>query len=154
MASDSADRGQSFTLKTQSYSLESLINESESKWDEPERGFPKGRKNFQEKELTCALREFNEETGVPKSYIKVAINIMPYNEIFTGSNLKSYKHSYFLGFMSENLPLDNNYQKTEVSDVKWLNFDDCMNKIRDYNCEKKEILTKINNVIKKYRLYS
>ena len=35
-------------------------------WDTPEWGFPKGRRNYQENDLTCGLREFEEETGYDK----------------------------------------------------------------------------------------
>ena len=34
-------------LATSEYNLESLIDESEYNWNEPEWGFPKGRRNFQ-----------------------------------------------------------------------------------------------------------
>ena len=54
-------------LQSNEYNLESLINECENNWNEPEWGFPKGRRNFQEKDLTCALREFEEETGEVRS---------------------------------------------------------------------------------------
>ena len=42
----------------ESYDLEKIINTSDSTWDETEWGFPKGRRNYQEKDLNCALREF------------------------------------------------------------------------------------------------
>ena len=61
-------------------------------WDEPEWGFPKGRRNYKEKDLECALREFEEETGIQKSSLTIIKNLNPFEEIFTGSNLKSYKH--------------------------------------------------------------
>ena len=40
-------------------SLDSLIENSTTRWAEPEWGFPKGRRNYQEKDLDCALREFS-----------------------------------------------------------------------------------------------
>jgi hypothetical protein len=47
----------------ESYDLESLINLCDKKYTEPEWGFPKGRRNYQEKDIICALREFEEETA-------------------------------------------------------------------------------------------
>ena len=85
--------------------------------------FQKGRRNFQEKDLNCALREFEEETGYIKSNVKLVQNIIPYEEIFTGSNMKSYKHKYFIGFIDPNIETTNTFQETEVSEVKWLNYD-------------------------------
>ena len=38
-------------------SLETLINNSSTKWKETEWEFPKGRRNYQEKDLDCAIRE-------------------------------------------------------------------------------------------------
>jgi len=136
------------------YNIDYFIEHSSTQWQEAEWGFPKGRRNFQEKDLNCALREFEEETGICKSDVNVAINLVPYEEIFTGSNLKSYKHKYFLGYINETVELNNNYQKTEVCDVQWLNYDNCISTIRPYNIEKKNILKKINSVLQKYRLYS
>ncbi len=136
------------------YDLDYFIKNSTTQWEEAEWGFPKGRRNYQEKDLNCALREFEEETGISKSLIKVCINVIPYEEIFTGSNLKSYKHKYFIGFMKDNLPLSDCFQKTEVSQVSWKTFEQCNEKIRPYNLEKKEILKKIHHVLKTHRLYS
>ena len=49
-------------LNNDDYSLETLINEANKihQWEETEWGFPKGRHNNQEKDLSCALREFEE----------------------------------------------------------------------------------------------
>jgi len=135
------------------YNLQLLIENSNTLWVEPEWGFPKGRRNFQEKDLNCALREFEEETGYIKSNIKLVQNIIPYEEIFTGSNMKSYKHKYFLGFIDPHIETTNTFQETEVSEVKWLNYDECLIKIRPYNLEKINILNKVNKVLQEYRLY-
>jgi hypothetical protein len=44
--------------------LESLIKQSSTSWTETEWEFPKGRRNNKEKDLVCAVREFEEETGL------------------------------------------------------------------------------------------
>ena len=135
--------------------LETYINNSNTHWIDPEWGFPKGRRNYQEKDVSCAIREFEEETGYNKHEITLVNNIIPYEEIFTGSNLKSYKHKYFLAYMN-NCEKDvtlNNYQKSEVSEIKWATYEECLNLIRPYNLEKIELLTKINNVLNNYSLY-
>ena len=137
----------------QSYNLETLLENCEYKWNEPEWGFPKGRRNYQEKDLNCALREFEEETGYLKSNIQLIQNVIPYEEIFTGSNMKSYKHKYFLGYIDHNIIKTRDFQKSEVSKIKWLTFEECKKNIRDYNLEKINILNKVNNVLQQYRLY-
>ena len=137
-----------------SYNLDKIINESSSQWEETEWGFPKGRRNYQEKDLNCALREFEEETGYLRSNVKLLQNIIPYEEIFTGSNMKSYKHRYFVGHIDSSIKTTYQYQETEVSDVKWMSVEQCIKKIRPYNLEKISILNKVNKVLQQYRLYS
>jgi len=135
------------------YNLETLLNECDNNWLETEWGFPKGRRNYQEKDLNCAFREFEEETGYLRNQVKLIQNICPYEEIFTGSNMKSYKHKYFIGYMEPSVISTNNFQESEVGDMQWFNFEKCISKMRPYNLEKKNILKMINNVLREYRLY-
>jgi hypothetical protein len=77
--------------------------------------------------------------------------------MFIGSNHKSYKHKYFLAFFEKSNDLDdylNNFQKTEVSKLEWKSVDNCLESIRPYNLEKKELIQNINKVLQEYRLYS
>jgi ADP-ribose pyrophosphatase YjhB (NUDIX family) len=134
------------------YNLEELIASSTTQWETAEWGFPKGRRNHQEKDLDCAFREFAEETGYSKEYLKQIFNILPYEEIFIGSNAKCYKNKYFLCYMNANSELSHSrgYQTSEVKNMKWLSYDECINIIRPYNIEKKNMLTSINNTLHKF----
>jgi 8-oxo-dGTP pyrophosphatase MutT (NUDIX family) len=136
--------------------LKDIIEKSSTKWKETEWEFPKGRRNYQEKDLDCALREFEEETGIPKTNINIIENVIPFEEIFIGTNHKSYKHKYFLAYYKENGREDNleNYQKSEVSKLEWKTIDECLESIRPYSLEKKKLITNINKVLQEYRLYS
>ena len=140
-------------VSNEKYTIQSLLNECTQNWETPEWGFPKGRRNYQENDLTCGLREFEEETGHDRGKISVIKNLVPFEETFVGSNLKSYKHVYFLGLMNV---IDKNenemYQKSEVSEMKWFSLEECVDKIRDYNVEKIDMITKINKLLKKYKL--
>ena len=140
--------------KNKLHYLHDLISESTSKWVEPEWGFPKGRRNYQENDLDCAMREWEEETGYSRSQIKIINNLVPFEEIFTGSNYKSYKHKYYVAHMPNDEPLSSDYQKTEVSKVDWVTISECLDIIRPYNLEKKDIIKNINRVLQEYRLYS
>ncbi len=142
------------------YTLRDLVEKSETAWTETEWEFPKGRRNPQERDLDCGLREFEEETGYSQNNIAIIENILPFEEIFIGSNHKSYKHKYFLAYMSEykNQEKDDmvnlqKYQKSEVSKLEWKTFDECLKSIRPYNLEKKKIITNINNLLQQYKLY-
>ena len=127
--------------------LEILIKNSDTLWQEPEWGFPKGRRNYQEKDVYCALREFTEETGFDGSSINLINNLIPYEEIFIGSNLKCYKHKYFVGLIENTVNPSFKYQDTEVSKVEWKSFDNCKKSIRNYNFEKLEIIESVNNIL-------
>ena len=132
------------------YTLQSLIKESEQydTWEEPEWGFPKGRRNNQENDFDCALREFTEETGYNSNTLTYIQNVLPFEEIFLGSNYKSYKHKYFLMYMDYVTTLDmGNYQTSEVSKIEWKSYDDCIACFRPYNLEKIRILTNIHRGI-------
>jgi len=139
--------------KTHFYKLSDIIDESDKygRWTEPEWGFPKGRRNYQEKDIECALREFKEETGLNK--INIIENLLPYEEIFTGSNYKSYKHKYFLGHMNyADTVITENYERSEVSKMCWKTYDECIASIRPYNLEKKRTFYNIHMTITKYKI--
>ena len=142
------------TINDNLLTLKEIVEKSKTKWSETEWEFPKGRRNGKEKDLDCALREFEEETGIPQNKVKIVENILPFEEIFIGSNHKSYKHKYFLAYMDENDDLLDNFQITEVSKLEWKSIDECLESIRPYNLEKRKIITNINKVLQEYRLYS
>ena len=144
------------TLNNHEYNLKSLVEESVTDWNETEWGFPKGRRNFQEKDLYCAMREFEEETGYNKNELNIIQNIIPYEEIFTGSNYKSYKHKYYIAFMNNECSNETieNRKNYEVSKIGWYNYENACGIIRPYNLEKLHILEKVNKILTQYRLYS
>jgi 8-oxo-dGTP pyrophosphatase MutT (NUDIX family) len=144
-------------VNDENVTLKSIVENSKTQWNETEWEFPKGRRNNKEKDLECALREFEEETGINKNKISIIENILPFEEIFIGTNHKSYKHKYFLAYMEEDteeLTDLEHYQVTEVSKIEWKTIDNCLDSIRPYNLEKKKLITNINKVLEEYRLYS
>lgn len=139
--------------ETGTYNLRTLINESGTNWLEPEWGFPKGRHNNLEKDMSCGLREFEEETGYPAHSVKVIQNLLPYEEIFTGSNYKSYKHKYYVGHINLSQEPYKAYQTTEISKIAWCTYDHAKQLIRPYNLEKKAVLEKIHRVLRMYKTH-
>ena len=130
--------------------IRKYIQESKTEWLEPEWEFPKGRKNIKESEIMCAKREFIEETGIKN--ISIINNVIPYDEMYIGNNLKCYKFKYFIGYISDfNIDISN-FQKTEVSNVKWFTYAECIKHIRDYHYSKKKNLKNINYLIMSLRL--
>lgn len=133
------------------YDLFSLINESNNFpiWEEPEWGFPKGRRDNKENDFNCAVREFCEETGYTKNCINHIQNMVPVEEIFLGSNFKSYKHKYYIANMDNNIEIPM-YEKSEVSRMEWKTYDECILLIRPYNLEKIKVLTNVHNTINSF----
>ena len=145
---------QGVIINKNEYSLQSLIEESTTNWSETEWGFPKGRHNHQEKDLICALREFEEETGYSRLSLNIIQNLLPFEEIFTGSNYKSYKHKYYVAFMENCDDPINTYQLNEISKIEWKSFNDALDIIRSYNLEKKDVLTRVNTMLNSHNLYN
>jgi len=139
------------------YSLNSLIEETRlcHEYDEPEWGFPKGRRNLYEKDYDCAIREFSEETGYKNIHLHNIQNIMPLYEFITGSNFKSYKHKYFVMFMNHKDTLDlDKFQQSEVSKIEWMNIDNALKHIRPYNNEKKKLIESLDISLKRSNICS
>jgi len=138
-------------VNSNGYDILSLLTESDKKdrWAEPEWGFPKGRRNNQENDYDCALREFTEETGYDSSKLKNIRNVIPFEEIFTGSNYKSYRHKYYLMYMDYTDSIESNahFQKSEVSSMDWKPIEECLSCIRYYNYEKKRMIYNINQCL-------
>jgi 8-oxo-dGTP pyrophosphatase MutT (NUDIX family) len=139
------------------YTLASMLDESDARfprWTEPEWGFPKGRRNYRERDYECALREFEEETGYSRDLVRNISNVLPFDEVFTGSNYRSYKHKYYLMYIS---PADSakssGFEEAEVSSMRWMSYDECMTCIRPYNTEKKRMLTNIERMLSNFRLH-
>lgn len=139
-------------VENKQVSIQYLVENSSTKWKESEWGFPKGRRNFMEKDIECSLREFEEETGISRNKIHLFDNILPYEEVFTGSNLKSYKHKYYLAIIDNDDMDMNTFQKSEVSKMEWKTYDQCIKVIRPYNLEKKHVLEKIHKSLQDYKI--
>ena len=134
--------------------LEEIIKNSYTYWKETEWEFPKGRRNYDETDLICALREFEEETGIAKENVNLIENIIQFEETFIGTNYKSYKHKYFLAYIENDAEdLLCNYQKAEVSKIEWKTYTECLECIRPYSLEKKQLIERIYKVIQEYTLY-
>jgi ADP-ribose pyrophosphatase YjhB (NUDIX family) len=134
--------------------IEDILQEdTDSNWLVPEWGFPKGRRNPRESDYNCAIREFCEETGYSSHQFANINNILPFEEIFMGTNYKSYKHKYFLTFMDykESFKHDS-YDHSEVSNMEWKTYQNCIDSIRPYNLEKIKIIQSIHESLTKLTL--
>jgi 8-oxo-dGTP pyrophosphatase MutT (NUDIX family) len=134
--------------------LKNMIESLKNSWDSPEWGFPKGRKDPRETDLQCAFRELREETGITEKDIIFIKNLEPISETFFGSNNVHYCHKYFLCLYNSNKELiydkTNFHMAQEIGNLGWFTLDDCLNKIRPENIEKKEVLLRAISLIRNY----
>jgi len=138
-----------YMIDNQFICLQDLIQASTTSWETPEWGFPKGRRNPYETELACGLREYEEETGYDKHNLQLLENVLPYEEIFMGSNYKSYTHKYYIAF-SDTIVIKHKFQESEVSDMKWFTFEEAIAIIRPYNVERIQLLQYLHQCLSTY----
>ena len=135
------------------FDIKYIVDNTDCNLTEPEWGFPKGRKNMNEHDMSTALRECREESGVDPSNIYIINNMKPFEEIFSGTNLVRYRHVYYLGYCAKaKKKLFNPFNKQqakEIKDVNWFSFEKALLNIRDHNIERKELLKRINSLILK-----
>jgi len=134
-----------FNKLTEHQNYNDLIN-IKPKYDTPEWGFPKGRRNLFEKNLDCALREFEEETSIPIEKINILNKVNCVSEQYTGSNSLNYRHIYYLSYVDSNLiknDIINDYTNYEVSKIGWFSWEEAIELIRDYYTEKIKVVNQI-----------
>ena len=136
-----------FNLLKHSNKLNELIKKTTLKFLTPEWGFPKGRRSNNENNITTAIREFKEESGLKNEEFILINNIKPFEEIFFGSNGIKYKHIYYFAlYNGDNKVLKVNKNDTEfqeIGDIGWFNYMETINLIRDYHYYRKKIITSI-----------
>jgi 8-oxo-dGTP pyrophosphatase MutT (NUDIX family) len=134
--------------------LHDFIAENPSCWIKPEWGFPKGRRNPHESDLNCAIREFQEETGLRRSDFTIIQNTYPISETFFGSNQVHYCHKYYIGVCNKSIEVEMNsnnpHMIREIGAIKWCSLDEAISKIRPDNVEKREILLKAGKIMRNF----
>ena len=138
-----------FTRNKKTFNLEELIKSSNTSYESPEWEFPKGRKFKNETNKKCAIREFEEETGIKKQQYKLFYNMKPLSESYIGENKIKYVHIYYIGILiNDHIPKinpNNKDQSLEISDIRLLTYEDSLNIIRNYHKTRENI---IHNIFK------
>jgi len=111
----------------------------------PEWGFPKGRRNYFEKNINCAIREFKEETNMNDNNYIILNNLSCIQENYTGTNNIDYRHIYYIGLSPKltEINFDLNEDNYEIGNIKWCNWNEAVKLIRPYYSSKLDILNKI-----------
>jgi len=128
--------------------LKNILNNNIKYINEPEWGFPKGRKKQNETDIECSLREFTEETQFNSNEILIK-DTKPYIEIFFGTNNILYKHTYYIANFINNV-LNPKFDKKciqqirEIRAIKWMTYNQVLKHINKYNSERIEIFKNIH----------
>lgn len=125
--------------------LAKYLEEIPNEWEEPEWGFPKGRKCQHESDKSCAIREFCEETGLSSKHLTL-LDMSPELEEYTGTNGIAYRHTYFIGTCQSDVAINpaNHVQMREVGDIGWFPFAEAYLRIRATNPEKRAVLGRVH----------
>lgn len=152
-----------FCKKKNKYvNLRILMESVTTDYKETEWEFPKGRRNNNESNIQCSIREFKEETNYVLDDYNIIKNISPLNEEFRGENKVNYKYIYYISYLlntEKNVFIDynNRDQYTELKDIRWVTKKDALSMIRDYHYTRKNVIIKIFEMINKigedYNLY-
>ena len=141
------------TSKERFYSLDrmALMKDNLSVYTEPEWGFPKGRRMRGETDLACAVREFTEETNIPREAYLLLNNIV-LEETFTGLNGVRYKHIYYVGLLvrPDLVNLTQKFtpmQRREISGIAWKTMTEATFLIRPHHVERRAMLAQLTSIL-------
>lgn len=126
-----------------SIDIVNLTSQAKALYHEPTWEFPKGRRFAHETDQECALREFEEETGVP-----VADTIATdqwVEEEFCGLNKRMYRNRYCIAFVHPGtsgpyVDQQNASQTSEINAAKWCTYEESLKLLRPFHPEKHEVL--------------
>ena len=146
----SGDYGPS-QAKFNQLNLKELVQSNPSTYEEPEWGFPKGRRIRGESDVDCAIREFGEETNIPRDSYVVLKNIR-LEETFEGLNGIAYRHVYFVALLKnpEMINLNQRFtpmQRREISGIAWKSFVECDHHVRPHHVQRKAMIQELRSVI-------
>lgn len=131
-----------------------LVENNPSPYAEPEWGFPKGRRIRGESDVDCALREFVEETNIPRDSITVLKNIR-LEETFEGLNGVRYKHVYFVCLLKDPNAVNleqrfTSMQRREISAIGWKSLAECESYIRPHHTQRLGMLSQLKSIVETY----
>jgi len=125
-------------------------------YDESEWGFPKGRRTPRESDMECAIREFGEETNIPRESYVICKNLL-LSETFTGTNGIPYRHEYFVAVLRNPDLIDltqtlTDTQQKEVSAIEWKTVAQCRDLSRPHYTQRTEMLDRFERIIQTFDL--
>lgn len=132
--------------------LHDYINNSNFTMSSSPWGFPKGKRNKNESEFTCAIREFKEEVRLKINVLKVYNNV--FTETFTGTDKNIYSTIYYVCEAKNIVYPDNIYMineirnitvSEEIAAVKWVTLDEAKKYLR---YPRYDLLRRVNEMLR------
>jgi len=140
-------------IELQKGKLYEYLDRCDKFYQTPEWEFPKGRRSNRESNMTCAIREFEEETDISSNDYIILQNIIPISEEYTGTNGVRYKHIYYIALYKGDTELHINQEKyeqySEIGDIGWFSLDDCCENLREEQTSKQVLLKRVKLLIQK-----
>ena len=141
-------------MKFELLDRKSLVANNPSAYEEPEWGFPKGRRIRGESDVDCAIREFGEETNIPRDAYVVLKNIR-LEETFEGLNGIVYRHIYFVALLKkpDQVNLTQRFtpmQRREISGIAWKTFDECEAHVRPHHIQRSAMIENLRSVVRTF----
>jgi ADP-ribose pyrophosphatase YjhB (NUDIX family) len=123
-------------------------------YEESEWGFPKGRRAPRESDMECAVREFGEETNIPREAYILCRNLL-LTETFIGTNGIPYRHDYFVALLRDEVNLTQTMtqmQQKEVSAIDWKTITECRQITRPHYIQRANLLDSFERIIQTFDL--
>ena len=140
--------------------IQLFIENSDQNYKTPEWYFPKGKRVHEHEEpQDCAIREFKEETNISHIDIEVKNATNLFEEEHIAGNGKIYKVYFFIAkytggqnshFLPQYIHKQNRdfiQKNSEIGDMDWFTYDECIAKFRPYETEKLNLLNVIHTHI-------
>lgn len=112
-------------------------------YDYPEWEIPKGRKNNNESNINCAIREFYEETGIAPNEYDIKHNITSIHDDFIGTDGNKYKHIFYIGVYKNEINNRIFNNNNEIKETRWCSWDEAITLIRPYHKNKINIINEL-----------
>lgn len=121
-------------------------------YPESEWGFPKGRRQHREADLNCAIREFGEETEIPRESYTICKNLI-LEESFKGTNGINYKHLYYIAISKESITpnlIMSREQEREICKVKWMSLKECSETTRPHYTDRHQLIKQLQSTVRMF----
>jgi 8-oxo-dGTP pyrophosphatase MutT (NUDIX family) len=120
--------------------------------DQPEWEFPKGKRNLNENDYECAVRECLEETTYTSDEYYTYPNLRLFQDKFIGTDGNIYCNNYYLAALKNYNKLIyydciNLKQSTEIRKIGWFTLDEIEHKIRNVYPSRYNMIKHINHLI-------